>query len=150
VSEYNEIHVRDYIDRVIRELKADVAEAAALAVAGERDRVRTTLDAMNRRLDELNNFKQALAAQTRDFPTREVIDEMRQGIDRRADEREQRIRHLEQEKADTTRVKADEDRISLLENFASNMKGRITTLGAVLLVLQGIVGVIIYVLSRHP
>jgi hypothetical protein len=140
---------RDYVDRVIREMRADVAQAAALALAGEKDRIRTTLDALNHRLDELNNFKDALAAQTRDFPTREVVDEMMSSVNKRADERELRIRRLEQDKAGGDIVQNLAGRVAVVENFVSNLKGRITMLGATLLVLQGIAALVVYLLSRH-
>jgi hypothetical protein len=141
---------RDYVDRVIRDLKADVAEAAALALAGERERTAGVLATVEHRLGELDRFREAIVARlhARDFPDGKVIERL-----------EERTRMLEQSKASTESVlvqakaaseasESQEQRIRTLESFMSNMKGRVAVLGAGLLVLQ-IIAAIVLALIKH-
>jgi hypothetical protein len=149
VADDAETRARDYTDRVIRDLRDQVQLAARLALEAHQDQVAGIASAIDHRLAELNNFRSALADQTRDFPTREVVDAMIGSVQAKADEREQRIRHLEQDKASTALVESLDQRTGQLELFVSNLKGRLWALGSGLLILQGIAGIIIVLLTRH-
>jgi hypothetical protein len=148
VGERDEMLARDYVDRAIRDLREQVQLAARLALEAHQEQVAGIASAIDHRLAELNSFRQALADQTRNFPTREVVEGMVHRVEVKADEREQRIRHLEQDKAPVLLVESLETRVGVLEQFKSNIQGRIAMIGAGLLVLQ-IIAAIVLALIKH-
>ena len=131
---------RDYVDRVLREMRADIDRAAALALAAQNQQVAVELETLNRRLSELNSFRQAFSDRERDFPSREVV----QGM---TDTLEVKIEAVEKHADDV--AEQLEIRVRAVESFVSNTRGRFWALGTALTAVVVIVNVVVYFIAHH-